>query len=149
MKKAPDTLRRELSQAIRCVVLTLPVSQAEIARRLGKTRAAVNGWVNKCEMPGAATLMGLSRLASSLGDHRLARLFCLPQYDVLAVAVSPGWAPSGSHLDELDRVVRALGEASRATENGEIHRAEALLSSAQTARVEWSRELAHAVARAA
>ncbi len=145
----PHNLRQMLGQTVETVILTGPFRQADLCRALGKASSTVSGWVNHGELPGAPALLGLSLLLSSEGDHRLARLFSLPDYDVVPVAVSPGWHPSGSHLGELDRIIRALGEASRATEAGEVHRAEALLTHMQTALVAWSRELAYATARAA
>ena len=141
MTTTPHNLREMLGQTVETVILTGPFRQADLCRALGKASSTVCGWVNHGELPGAPALLGLSLLLSAEGDHRLARLFSLPQYDVVPIAVSPSWSPSGSHLGELDRIIRALGEASRATEAGDVHRAEALLTVMQTALVEWSREM--------
>ena len=149
MTTTPHNLREMLGQTVETVILTGPFRQADLCRALGKASSTVSGWVNHGELPSAPALLGLSLLLSGRGDHRLARLFCLPQYDVVPVALSPTFAPGGSYLGELDRIIRALGEASAATEAGETHRAEALLTRMQTTLVEWSRRLAHATARAA
>ena len=100
-------------------------------------------------LPGPLALVALSQLFSFHDFDALADVMSSEGKRTLPVAPSPTFAPSGSYLGDLDRIVRALGEASAATEEGEIHRAEALLTHIQTALVEWSRRLAGAAARAA
>ena len=75
MNHAIDNDRSVLSAAIQQTILHMPISQAEIGRRIGTSRHAVNRWLNACDLPEAVKLRRLSRLASSFGLDALADLF--------------------------------------------------------------------------
>ena len=123
MNATIDNDRHMLSDALQHTILALSLSQAECARSLGVTRQAVNRWLNQFEIPGALMLMRFSRIASGLGDDRIADLFSADGKRTRPVPTVFETTLNGLLDDEIADNTEAIGQALSAYRTGRFDEA--------------------------